>query len=181
MKIIGTFRDLDDETKFVWLRGFPSMDDRARSLGDFYGGPIWQSNRETANATMVDSDDVLLLRPARAGSSFQLDAVRPPLDAANDPDRGIVEASILNLAAPADTDTLAYFDAEIAPRVAAAGASVLAYLVHRRPREHLLRLAGAGRRERSSSGSQASLTARLTTRRDNCRPTSCGPRPARHA
>ena len=35
MKVIGTFRDLDDPTRFVWLRGFDTMDSRARSLGDF--------------------------------------------------------------------------------------------------------------------------------------------------
>ena len=95
MKIIGTFRDLGDETKFVWLRGFGSMDSRGRSLGDFYGGSVWKSNRDAANRTMVDSDDVLLLRPARAGSAFTLDDERPPLDAGNGLDRGIVEATIL--------------------------------------------------------------------------------------
>lgn len=129
MKVIGTFRDLDDENKFVWLRGFPSFDDRVRSLGEFYGGPIWRGNRETANATMVDSDDVLLLRPARAGSSFTLDAERPPLDAPDSLDRGVVEATILNLDGPADADTLAYFDEEIAPRVVGADNSVFACFV----------------------------------------------------
>ncbi|MFJ8012863.1 NIPSNAP family protein [Streptomyces sp. NPDC096339] len=58
----GRFRDLDDPDRFVWLRGFPDMEARERALHAFYGGPVWQAHRTRANATMVDSDDVLLLR-----------------------------------------------------------------------------------------------------------------------
>ncbi|MBD0690823.1 NIPSNAP family protein [Streptomyces sp. CBMA123] len=58
----GRFRDLDDPDRFVWLRAFPSMAERRRSLEAFYGGPVWREHRDVANATMVDSDDVLLLR-----------------------------------------------------------------------------------------------------------------------
>ncbi|MFE6050907.1 NIPSNAP family protein [Kitasatospora sp. NPDC056446] len=58
----GRFRDLDDPDRFVWLRAFPSMSERRLALEAFYGGPVWQAHREAANATMVDSDDVLLLR-----------------------------------------------------------------------------------------------------------------------
>ncbi|SDY85111.1 NIPSNAP protein [Saccharopolyspora shandongensis] len=63
MRIIGTFRDLDDPDRFVWLRGFADMAARHASLTGFYHGPVWAEHREAANATMVDSDDVLLLRP----------------------------------------------------------------------------------------------------------------------
>jgi hypothetical protein len=129
MKIIGQFRDLDDPDKFVWLRGFPAMPERAQSLGDFYGGPVWQGNRETANATMIDSDDVLLLRPARADSTFTLADERQPHRARGGADRGIVEATILQLEAPADTEIVAFFDEEIAPRLGEGPAALLAYLV----------------------------------------------------
>ncbi|WP_329192069.1 MULTISPECIES: NIPSNAP family protein [unclassified Streptomyces] len=57
----GRFRDLDDPDRFVWLRAFPDMRHRRRSLEAFYTGPVWQENRDAANATMIDSDDVLLL------------------------------------------------------------------------------------------------------------------------
>jgi hypothetical protein len=60
--IIGQFRDVDKPDRFVWLRGFADMPNRARALQEFYGGPIWKANREAANATMIDSDNVLLLR-----------------------------------------------------------------------------------------------------------------------
>jgi quinol monooxygenase YgiN len=67
---LGTFRDLDDPDRFVWLRGFPDMEARAKSLAAFYGGPIWKAHRNAANDTMIDSDNVLLLRPAWNGSGF---------------------------------------------------------------------------------------------------------------
>ncbi|MFJ3216594.1 NIPSNAP family protein [Kitasatospora sp. NPDC086801] len=57
----GRFRDLDDPDRFVWLRAFPDMAHRRRALEAFYTGPVWRKHRDAANATMVDSDDVLLL------------------------------------------------------------------------------------------------------------------------
>jgi hypothetical protein len=80
MRIIGTFRDLDNPDHFLWLRGFSDMPARAQALEEFYGGPVRKKNREAANATMIDSDNVLLLRPARSGSRFSLaNAKRPSL------------------------------------------------------------------------------------------------------
>ena len=61
--IIGTFRDLDDPDRFVWIRGFADMEARGRALQAFYGGTLWKAHQAAANATMVDSDNVLLLRP----------------------------------------------------------------------------------------------------------------------
>jgi quinol monooxygenase YgiN len=66
MQLLGTFRDLDDPDRFTWLRGFPDMPSRAAALAAFYGGPAWRAHRDAANATMVDSDDVHLLRPLGA-------------------------------------------------------------------------------------------------------------------
>ncbi|MEU9077059.1 NIPSNAP family protein [Kitasatospora sp. NPDC048538] len=58
----GRFRDVDDPDRFVWVRAFPDMAQRKRALEAFYYGPLWREHREAANATMLDSDDVLLLR-----------------------------------------------------------------------------------------------------------------------
>ena len=63
MTIGGLFHDRDDPDRFVWMRGFASMDERCEALAAFYGGPVWKEHGPAANATMVDSDDVLLLRP----------------------------------------------------------------------------------------------------------------------
>jgi quinol monooxygenase YgiN len=67
MAVLGQFRDLRDPDRFVWLRGFTDMESRAAALARFYGGPVWKAHRSQANATMIDSDDVLLLRPLGPG------------------------------------------------------------------------------------------------------------------
>jgi hypothetical protein len=127
MTIIGQFRDLDRSDRFVWLRGFESMEERARSLAEFYGGPVWKANGKAANATMIDCDDVLLLRPARPESAFRLDGWTRPADGA-EPGDGVVEATILYL----DGETsgaVDLFERAIAPAVAESGGTMLAYFV----------------------------------------------------
>jgi quinol monooxygenase YgiN len=93
MDIIGTFRDLDNPDRFVWLRGFPDMEARAKSLAAFYGGPVWKAHRDAANDTMIDSDNVLLLRPVWQGAGFGLGGAQAPIGATALPD-GIVTATI---------------------------------------------------------------------------------------
>jgi hypothetical protein len=80
MAVFGPFRDLNDPNRFVWMRGFPDMVERKRMLAAFYGGPVWIAHREAANATMLDSDNVLLLRPEPSPSNAS--AARVPADSA---------------------------------------------------------------------------------------------------
>lgn len=61
-RILGTFRVDRDPDSFVWLRGFTHFGARPEALGAFYGGPVWRAHRDAANATMIDSDDVHLMR-----------------------------------------------------------------------------------------------------------------------
>lgn len=63
MAVLGQFRDLDEPDQFVWLRGFTDLAARDAGLRAFYGGPVWAGHRAAANATMIDSDNVFLLRP----------------------------------------------------------------------------------------------------------------------
>ena len=82
MRILGTFRDLDDPDQFVWLRGFDDLAGRAPALRAFYSGPVWREHSAAANATMVDVDNVLLLRPAAGGPHLDHDpSARPPVGA----------------------------------------------------------------------------------------------------
>ncbi|MER9235091.1 NIPSNAP family protein [Mesorhizobium sp. M0622] len=76
MTIIGQFRDLDRPDMFVWLRGFDDMEARKHALGAFYDGPVWAAWRDAANATMISSDDVLMLRPAWPDAGFDLSGLR---------------------------------------------------------------------------------------------------------
>jgi hypothetical protein len=96
MTVIGQFRDLDRPDRFVWLRGFPSMEERRASLEAFYTGPVWKRNSEAANATMLETEDVLLLRPASPDSGFRLDRSTRAADPGGD-GPGLVTATILDL------------------------------------------------------------------------------------
>lgn len=71
MEVPGTFRDRAAPDRFVWLRGFADLDERTRLLTAFYDGPVWRRNRDAANATLIDSDDVLLLQEAAPGSALR--------------------------------------------------------------------------------------------------------------
>ncbi len=62
MDVLGQFRDPQRPDYFVWFRGFPDMTARHESLTAFYDGPVWARHRDVANATMIDSDNVMLLR-----------------------------------------------------------------------------------------------------------------------
>ncbi|WP_338673946.1 NIPSNAP family protein [Streptomyces sp. SCSIO 30461] len=87
MVVIGQFRDLDDPDRFVWLRGFRDMEVRQRALTAFYGGSVWAEHGPQANATMVDSDDVLLLRPLSDASGFAVLPSQRPRFGARAPQR----------------------------------------------------------------------------------------------
>lgn len=121
--VIGTFRDLNDPDRFVWLRGFRDMATRQQALASFYGGPVWQANRAAANATILDSDNVLLLRPAGEGANF---LPQPALPAGPE---NIIGAAIYYLGS-ADASLFAqFFDGTVFPHLHAAGAQPIARLV----------------------------------------------------
>ena len=127
MKLFGQFTDLDNPDRFVWIRGFKDMEARAAGLNAFYFGPVWKAHREAANPTMVDSDNVLLLRAPRLSAAFAPGQPRP---AAGSPDvpGSMVIATIYYLNGDAD-DFVEFFEHDIAPGLRAAGIPVLAYFV----------------------------------------------------
>ena len=77
MRLLSQFRALDDPSRFTWIREFPDMSARERSLTTFYSGPVWRTHREAANGMMLFSDNVLLLKPAGPGKGLQAPANRP--------------------------------------------------------------------------------------------------------
>jgi quinol monooxygenase YgiN len=128
IELVGTFRDLDRPDRFVWIRGFPDMPSRAASLQAFYGGPAWQAHRDAANATMIDSDNVLLLRPSGKDGSFaKPTAPRTPAGATARPHARVL-ATIYHFAAPTDDAFRRFFDDELSPVLADAGAAPIARL-----------------------------------------------------
>lgn len=129
MKVIGQFRDLDNPNRFVWLRGFRDMPSRAQALKDFYGGPVWKAHREAANATMIDSDNVLLLHPANPTSGFSLEGKTRPSAGSNETRSELFVATIYYFDAPVDAGFVQFFEKSVKTVAADAGALVLAYFV----------------------------------------------------
>jgi NIPSNAP len=63
-RFVGAFCDADDPDRFVFLRAMPDLATRQRVLTAFYSdGEMWRRMRDEVNAWLVDTDDVLLVRP----------------------------------------------------------------------------------------------------------------------
>ena len=118
MTVIGQFRDRQRADRFVWMRGFPDMPGRHRALERFYDGPVWAAHKTAANETMLDFDDVLLLRPARPDTAFLLETPRPGKPATT------VLAAIYLLAKPADESLVSAFETRVRPRLRSHGIEV---------------------------------------------------------
>lgn len=62
--ILGIFCEADNPNKIIWLRAMPDMAERKRILTAFYSkGEVWKTNRREVNSWIVDSDNVLLVKP----------------------------------------------------------------------------------------------------------------------
>lgn len=105
------------------------MSSRAQALRDFYGGPVWKAHREAANATMIDSDNVLLLRPAHAESGFSFENSKRPPRGADNVSQALLVATIYYFDAPAGEGFIDYFDHVLRPVLSDAGALILASFV----------------------------------------------------
>jgi hypothetical protein len=118
-RVLGQFRDRDDEDRFVWLRGFADMPTRGEALSAFYGGPVWREHGPAANATMVDWSDVLLLRPVTDLDLTGRERGGPTT---------LVTVTIYHLPLGGEDAFLDFFKAEAAPLLTATGATPLAVL-----------------------------------------------------
>lgn len=126
IRLYGQFRDRDDEDRFVWFRGFADLAARAEALAAFYGGPVWREHREGADAMTIDSDDVLLLRPAAPDCGFDVTGrTRPPAGAGRP--GSLVTVTLYHLP-PGGDDFAELFLSEVRPLLAEAGAEPLACL-----------------------------------------------------
>ncbi len=120
MHVVGEFGDDDDPDRFVWLRGFADMPARKQGLTAFYGGPAWKRFGKAAAATMIDSDDVLLLRPVDPPRGFDdLPSTRPLFGAGAPP--AFVTATIYHLRPGARTAFPGFFSTVLRPALRIAG------------------------------------------------------------
>jgi hypothetical protein len=167
MTIIGQFRDRQRPDRFVWMRGFPDMASRHDALERFYTGPVWAAHSAAARATMLDTDDVLLLRPVRPDAAFLIDD--DPIDDEKVPQSRGVVAAIYTLAEPADEKLVTRFETLVLPRLQASGVEVKGVFVTETSRntftrlpvregEHVLVWVGYARLSDGSSKSLAELS-----------------------
>ena len=129
MQVLGQFHDLDDPNQFVWLRGFNDMSAREKSLHAFYNGPVWKAHRDAANATMIDSDNVLLLRPIHASAGFSFTNGSRPPRGSRAARNGFVSATIYYFDRPATSEFIRYFENTMRPELVSSGAEILATFI----------------------------------------------------
>ncbi|MCX7359655.1 MAG: NIPSNAP family protein [Alphaproteobacteria bacterium] len=98
------FRDRDRLDHFVWIRSFANEQSRFAALDGFYSGPVWKAHRDTANATIIDSDNVMQLRQ-----------VSGALDAGTGTPQGLFVSTAYFLAPDAESDFIAAFQRDIMP------------------------------------------------------------------
>lgn len=60
MQVLGPLLDLENPNKFVWLRGFPTLEAREQMRDAFYGGDLWKDELEAIAMPMLESYDVIL-------------------------------------------------------------------------------------------------------------------------
>ncbi|MEQ1515191.1 MAG: NIPSNAP family protein [Usitatibacteraceae bacterium] len=124
MRLVGQFRDHADKDRFTWIRSFPDMASREKSLNAFYFGPVWKANRDTANPMLLDNDNVLLLKPASIELAFGPAQPRAP---AGTPlkENGAVLAVIEYLWKSPDEGFAAFFQQAMKPAFEKGGLEVL--------------------------------------------------------
>ncbi|QGZ95103.1 NIPSNAP family protein [Terricaulis silvestris] len=123
-RVVATFRNLDNPDRFVWIRSFETIAARAAALDGFYSGPIWQASRTAANATIIDSDDVLQLRPISGDPTLGA-TLRPAMGATAIPETLIVSTTYF-LADRQDDAFAALYAREVLPILREIGAEPFA-------------------------------------------------------
>lgn len=129
MHVVGQFRDLDDPDRFVWLRGFDSMPARGEACREFYSGPVWREHREATNATLIDSDNALLLRPVQFGAAYPDVDLRPAAQTAESGPPSVVGITVLFNDRPVEQPLIDAVLAGAVPAMARAGGEPVAVLV----------------------------------------------------
>lgn len=73
MHVLGPLLDVENPNKFVFLRSFPSLEERERMKDAFYGGALWKNELEALTMPLIESYDVILCETA-PGCVFEIPA-----------------------------------------------------------------------------------------------------------
>jgi hypothetical protein len=91
--VAGDFFERKNSSGFTWIRGFHTLEDRAVLNAQFYAGSVWKEHKKTMNDLIVDSDNVMLLRPLSPERGIPILPSIDPIVEANGV-QGIVVAQI---------------------------------------------------------------------------------------
>jgi hypothetical protein len=91
--VAGDFFERKNSSGFTWIRGFHTLEDRAVVNAQFYAGSVWTDHKKTMNDLIVDSDNVMLLRPLSPERGIPILPAVDPIVEANGV-QGIVVAQI---------------------------------------------------------------------------------------
>jgi hypothetical protein len=137
MTAISHYTDLDDPDAFVWLRGFKDMESRRVALDFFYGrSPVWRNNRNAANDTMIDSDNVLLLRDARPGSGLQTRGLARPFVGSASGSPSFAGMAIFMLEARPNEAFVSSFERDLLPELREIASRVAYYATEESPNDY---------------------------------------------
>ncbi len=148
---------------------FRTWNRRKVALTNFYSGPIWKAHGRVAAGTMVDSDNVLLLRPLRPDTVFAPSTVKLPPPGTRGPGKGLLVASIVYVERNTPSEFGEFFAEGAAAALGAGGRAGHRANGERAQPEYLPEPAGARARERvrlvhavrgPGSGRQAAARAR---------------------
>jgi NIPSNAP len=128
MTVIGQFRDLDRPNRFVWMRGFQNMEARAAELAAFYDSDLWHAHRNEANASIDDSDNVLLLEPVSPAGAFA-NIPQRPVSEEGTVGGGLIVVTLYYAKADSLSAFGSLFERSLRHRAEAAGARTLAVYV----------------------------------------------------
>lgn len=88
-----------------------------------------EAHRDAANATMIDSDNVLLLRPAWTGAGIDMRGRTRAATASHAPAAGLLDATLFHLREPASPELLQCCRDAMAPVLTRGGAQMLGWYV----------------------------------------------------
>lgn len=60
ISVLGPFIDLENPDVFIWMRGFPSLEERERMRSALYDGEQWRNELRAIALPMLDSYSVSL-------------------------------------------------------------------------------------------------------------------------
>lgn len=94
----GSFLERKNQFGFTWIRGFHTIEARAVVNAAFYYGPLWKEHKKKLNDLIIDSDNVMLLRPLSAERGVAVLPAVDPIAEVNGA-QGIVVAQIFAIKA----------------------------------------------------------------------------------